>query len=127
VFSLSEALLAGDVARVCRMLEGLRAEGESIVLVLWALTEDVRTLTALKVEVQNGGNIHHLMREKRVWGAREKVMPTAVNALTLPFLKNALARTAELDRLAKGLSKGDVWESTLQLSSQIALRIGKRT
>lgn len=127
VFSLSEALLAGDVARVCRMLEGLRAEGESIVLVLWALTEDVRTLTALKLEVQNGGNIHHLMREKRVWGAREKVMPTAVNALTLPFLKNALARTAELDRLAKGLSKGDVWESTLQLASQIALRISKRT
>lgn len=127
VFSLSEALLAGDVPRVCRMIEGLKAEGESIVLVLWALTEDVRTLTALKIEVQDGGNIHHLMRTYRVWGAREKVMPAAVTALGLPFLKNALARTHELDKLAKGLAKGDVWEATLQLASQIALRIGKRT
>ncbi|MGL4767664.1 MAG: DNA polymerase III subunit delta [Formosimonas sp.] len=126
VFTLSEALLAGDVARVCRMIEGLKAEGEAIVLVLWALTEDVRTLTALKTEVQDGGNIHHLMRSHRVWGAREKVMPNAVAALGLPFLKNALIRTHELDKLAKGLAKGDPWEATLQLASQIALRISKR-
>lgn len=123
VFSLSEALLSGDVARVCRMIEGLRAEGESIVLVQWALIEDIRTLTALKIDVQNGGNIHHLMREKRVWGAREKVMPTAVNALSLVFLKNVLARTFELDKITKGLSKGDAWHTTLQLASQIAMRI----
>ena len=123
VFGLSESLLAGDVARVCRMIEGLKAEGESIVLVLWALTEDIRTLTALKAEVQNGAHLASAMREKRVWGPREKLMPMALNALTLPFLKNALQRTHELDRLAKGLSKGDVWDATLQLASQVALRI----
>lgn len=123
VFSLSEAILSGDVARVCRIIEGLRAEGESIILILWALTEDIRTLTAIKMELQDGGNIHHLMREKRVWGQREKNMPAAIMALSLPFLKNALTRTHELDKLAKGLVHGNVWESTLQLTSQIALRI----
>ena len=126
VFGLSEGLLSGDVARVCRMIEGLKAEGESIVLVLWALIEDARTLTALKIEVQNGAHLASAMREKRVWGPREKLMPTAVNALTLPFLKNALQRTHELDRLAKGLSKGDVWDATLQLASQMALRIQQK-
>lgn len=126
VFGLSEGLLAGDVARVCRMIEGLKAEGEPIVLVLWALTEDVRTLTALKNDVQNDASLGSAMRERRVWGAREKLMPTALNALSLPFLKNALQRTHELDRLAKGLSKGDVWDATLQLASQIALRIDQK-
>ncbi|TDR31556.1 DNA polymerase III subunit delta [Hydromonas duriensis] len=126
VFGLSEGLLAGDTARVCRMIEGLKAEGESIVLVLWALTEDVRTLTALKHDVQQGESLGSAMRNRRVWGAREKLMPQAIQALSLAFLKNALQRTHELDRLAKGLTKGDVWDATLQLASQIALRIQQK-
>jgi DNA polymerase-3 subunit delta len=39
VFKLSEAVLAGQVARVQRMLDGLQAEGEAEVLVHWALAE----------------------------------------------------------------------------------------
>lgn len=126
VFSLTESLLAGDVARTCRMIEGLKAEGEAIVLVQWSLFEDIRALTRLKIELDGGGHLPSLMREHRIWGAREKLMPTALRALTTPFLKNALTRTAELDRMAKGLSKGDVWEATLQLASQIALRISQK-
>lgn len=123
VFSLSESLLSGDVARLCRMIEGLRAEGEAIVLVLWSLTEDIRALTRLKLAVEAGGNLSQLMRDMRIWGVREKLMPQAVRALPSNFLKNALKRTAELDRMAKGLTKGDPWDSTLQLASQVALRI----
>jgi DNA polymerase-3 subunit delta len=125
VFSLSEALLAGDVARVCRMIEGLKAEGEAIVLVIWALTEDLRVMTSIKESIQSGGNLHSLMREKRIWGAREKLMPTAIAALSLPFLKNALSRMHDIDKAAKGLSRSDVWDAALQLASQIALRIRK--
>ena len=127
VFSLSESLLTGDVARVCRMIEGLQAEGESIVLVLWSLTEDVRAMTRLKSDMDNGGHLPSLMREQRIWGPREKLMPNALRALSSTFLKNALQRTADLDRMAKGLSKGNPWEATLQLASQIALRISKTT
>lgn len=38
MFKLSEAVLAGIVARTCRMIEGLKAEGESIVPIVWSLT-----------------------------------------------------------------------------------------
>ena len=44
VFKLSEAVLAGQTARVLRMLDGLRAEGEAAVLVHWTLAEDIRAL-----------------------------------------------------------------------------------
>jgi DNA polymerase III delta subunit len=37
VFKLSEAVLAGQVARVQRMLDGLQAEGEAAVLVHYTL------------------------------------------------------------------------------------------
>ena len=46
VFKLGEAVLAGQLARALRMLEGLQAEGEAAVLVHWTLTEDIRALEA---------------------------------------------------------------------------------
>ena len=55
MFKLSEAVLAGDVARTCRMIEGLKAEVESIVPIVWALTNEVRTLLSLKNETDDGG------------------------------------------------------------------------
>jgi DNA polymerase-3 subunit delta len=48
VFKLSEAMLGGDVPRLVRMLEGLRGEGEATVLVLWALTEEIRVLSKVR-------------------------------------------------------------------------------
>jgi DNA polymerase III subunit delta len=48
VFKLSEAVLAGQLARVQRMLEGLKAEGEAEVLVHYTLAEDIRALKRVK-------------------------------------------------------------------------------
>jgi DNA polymerase-3 subunit delta len=45
---LREALLAGDVARLARTLDGLQQEGEAPPLVLWAMTEEVRALAQIK-------------------------------------------------------------------------------
>lgn len=38
-FNLRDAILAGDARRVVRMLDGLQAEGEAPLLVLWAITQ----------------------------------------------------------------------------------------
>ncbi len=48
VFKLSEAMFGGDVLRLTRMLEGLRGEGEATVLVLWALTEEIREISKVR-------------------------------------------------------------------------------
>jgi DNA polymerase III delta subunit len=39
VFELTEAMLAGDLPRLNRMLDGLKGEGEPLVLILWSVTE----------------------------------------------------------------------------------------
>ncbi|MCL0184702.1 hypothetical protein M2T59_31280, partial [Klebsiella pneumoniae] len=54
VFKLSESVLAGQTARVQRMLDGLQAEGEAEVLVHWALAEDIRALKRVK-DAMNAG------------------------------------------------------------------------
>jgi DNA polymerase-3 subunit delta len=48
VFKLGEAVLAGQVGRALRMLDGLEAEGEAAVLVHWTLAEDIRGLKRVK-------------------------------------------------------------------------------
>src|SRR5262245_55513493 len=54
VFKLGEAVLAGQVARALRMLEGLKAEGEAAVLVHWTLAEDIRGMKRVKDALANG-------------------------------------------------------------------------
>lgn len=103
VFKLSEALLAGQVARVLRMLDGLEAEGEAAVLVHWALAEDIRALKRVKEALAAGRPLPMALRENRVWGAKEKLFERVLPLLELDAL-DALVEAAQVcDGLVKGL------------------------
>jgi DNA polymerase-3 subunit delta len=80
VFKLSEAMLAGDPARLARMLEGLKGEGEALPLVLWAVSEEIRTLLKLKAGMAQGRPLGALLKEYRIWGPRERMMDPALAA-----------------------------------------------
>ncbi len=126
VFKLGEAMLAGDAARVARMVDGLKGEGESPVLVHWAMTEEVRALLRAKLGVAAGQPLSALLRQLRVWGARERLFEAALRRLSLPLLRRALTRCAEIDRLVKGLRNlgstpmGDAWTELARLGVLIA-------
>ena len=124
VFKLSEAMLSGDVARLVRMLEGLKGEGEALPLVLWAVTEEIRILLKLKLGVNDGKPLAVLMKEYRIWGPRERLIPNAIARVTLKTLQTAMHEAAQIDKLIKGLRArafaGDPWDALLQLAMQIA-------
>jgi DNA polymerase-3 subunit delta len=131
VFKLNEAMLAGDVGRLSRMLDGLRGEGEAAVLVLWAVVEEVRTLLRLKRGVDAGKPLAVLLRENRVWGPRERLVGPALSRVTEAALEKALALAAKLDRQVKGLSGGtpgnprndpppDPWSGLFELAMTVA-------
>ncbi|PLZ03493.1 DNA polymerase III subunit delta [Burkholderia sp. WAC0059] len=131
VFKLNEAMLAGDVGRLARMLDGLRGEGEATVLVLWALVEEVRTLLRIKRGVAAGKPLATLLRENRVWGPRERLVGPALGRLTEAGLERGLALAAKLDRQVKGLWAGargewrhalppDAWDGLFELAMAVA-------
>ena len=124
VFKLSEAMLSGDVARLVRMLEGLKGEGEALPLVLWAVTEEIRILLKLKLGVNDGRPLAVLMKEYRIWGPRERLIPNAIARVTLKTLQTAMHEAAQIDKLIKGLRArafaGDPWDALLQLAMHIA-------
>ena len=124
VFKLSEAMLAGDGARLARMLEGLKGEGEALPLVLWAVSEEIRTLLKLKAGMAQGRPLGALLKEYRIWGPRERMMEPALRRIGLPVLEAALQEAAQVDKMVKGLRAkafaGDAWDAMLQLALKVA-------
>ena len=131
VFKLNEAMLAGDVGRLSRMIDGLKGEGEAAVLVLWAVVEEIRTLLRIKRGVEAGKPLAMLLRENRVWGPRERLVGPALSRVTEASLEKALALAAKLDRQVKGLSGGtpgnhrndpppDPWAGLFELAMAVA-------
>jgi DNA polymerase-3 subunit delta len=124
VFKLSEAMLAGDAARLVRMLEGLKGEGEALPLVLWAVAEEIRTLLKLKSGVEQGRPLGVLLKEYRIFGPRERMMDGALRRLKLSALQTALQEAAQVDKMIKGLRAkamaGDAWDAMLQLGLKVA-------
>ena len=68
---LREAMLAGDVARLTRTLDGLQQEGEAPPLVLWAMTEEIRALAQVKAAQAAGQPLDVAIKVARVWGGRQ--------------------------------------------------------
>ncbi len=124
VFKLSEAMLMGDPARLVRMLEGLKGEGEALPLVLWAVAEEIRTLLKLKSGMSQGRPLNALLKEYRIWGPRERMMEPALRRVSLATLEAALQQAAQVDRMVKGLRAkqfaGDAWDAMLQLALRVA-------
>ena len=119
VFKLGEALLAGDAPRFTRMLNGLRGEGAAPPLVLWALAEEARALLHVGRGLAAGRALQQLLREARVWGARAELMPASARRLSARELEDTLLHAVRVDRMIKGLSRGDVWDELLQIGLRL--------
>jgi DNA polymerase-3 subunit delta len=115
VYEIGAALLKGERAHFVRMLEGLRGEGAALPLVLWAIAEEARAMARVKAAMVAGRPLAQALRDARVWGPRQNLMPRALDRLTSAELIGALRRAAEVDRMIKGLADGDVWDALLQL------------
>jgi len=108
VFELTEAMLAGDLARLNRMLDGLKGEGEPLVLILWSVTEELRILSKLKAASDAGESVQNLMRANRIWGNKERLYPMALRRVQPLKLRRAMQVAAGLDRQVKGLHAADL-------------------
>jgi DNA polymerase III subunit delta len=119
VFKLGEAVLAGQVARALRVLDGLRAEGEAAVLVHWTLAEDIRGLKRVKDAMAAGRPLPMALREARVWGAKERLFERVVPLLTDHTVAHLVEAAQVCDGLVKGLKHpewpNDPWDGLKRL------------
>ena len=112
---LREALLAGDTVRIARTLEGLRQEGEAPLLILWAMTEEIRALVQVHAGLRERQPLEMLLKNARIWGPRQSLFRRAVQRVSAHAAQTALSNAARIDRCIKGIEPGDLWDEFLRL------------
>ena len=126
VFSLRDAMLVGDVPRMLRIMDGLKAEGEALPLVLWAVGEEIRTLARISEAVSAGQDLSSVLRSHRVFGPRENLVRRALTRVSARSWPAAVQHAHEVDRLIKGLHVSgrlhDPWEEMNRLAMRIAFK-----
>lgn len=124
VFKLSEAVLAGQVQRVQRMLDGLQAEGESEVLVHYTLSEEIRALQRSKEALLQGRPLPVVLREQRIWGTREKGFERVLPRVHPATLRTLLQSAHIVDGIVKGLKHPDWPQSGWHALHRLAWQFG---
>jgi DNA polymerase-3 subunit delta len=122
VEDLRQALLAGDAARASRLLDGLRAEGVAAPLVLWIIVAELRTLAIARAEMDAGRSADEALATARIFGARQSPYRRALARLSSGATRTALMQAARLDRMIKGVARGDVWDEFLQIALRVCAR-----
>ena len=120
VSKLAEAMLTGDASRYAHILEGLRAEGTATPQILWTLADDLRSIAKVSRALQRNSNLANAIKEARIWSVRKNAIGLAARRISPIFAERALRQAAQIDKLIKGLRKGDVWDELLQLGLRCA-------
>ena len=107
-FKLTESVLGGQLQRVQRMLDGLKAEGVSPVVVHWALAEEVRALYRVKQSTDAGKPMPVALRENRIWGPRERLIERVIGSLQGKQLAQWVQLAHAVDGVVKGLRAPDL-------------------
>lgn len=120
VYQLTDAALAGNPARALRILDGVRAEGLEAVIIVWALTREIRGLAKLAEAVDGGASLAAAMRQQRVWTSRQNLLRACLGRHRLRTVLTLLQAAQRADATAKGQRGGDPWQLITNLVWQLA-------
>jgi DNA polymerase-3 subunit delta len=109
VYKLVDAATGGDAARAIRILGGLRSEGTEPVIVVWALSRELRTLANLADHVQGGVELSAALQKAGVWRNRQGLIRACIGRLQPGEAHRLLKLARDADAAAKGQAAGDPW------------------
>lgn len=120
VFGLIDKALFGDARAAVKALNGLRAEGTDAIVILWALTREIRTLYNIKHALQQGHPFDLAAKQNGIWDNRKASIKQATNRFKLNQLALLIQQASYADRSIKGLAGGDAWSILLDLVLGVA-------
>ena len=115
IFKLSDAMVTGEIARFILVLKGLQGEGTTVPFILTILVAQIRSLIIIRKGLDSGKPYAQLMKEAKVWGDRQRIMENAAKRVSLKLLVQELLHAAKIDKISKGVAKGNAWDEIEQL------------
>jgi DNA polymerase-3 subunit delta len=125
VFQLGDAMLAGDVARTAKILQGLESEGVQPLALLGVMIWLLRGVTRVKLAESRGENVAAAMQQAKIWGDRQATVKRMLARVSLRQLQAAMLKLAEIDKISKGVALGKPWLEISRLCVGLA-RAGTR-
>lgn len=119
-FDLVDQAVAGNAKEVLRILRHLQKEGAEPLMILGAITFELRTLVKLAKELNKGLSLNNLFAQYRIRLNKQAGIRTFFKRGSQTHLFELFHKAAELDRLAKGALQGDIWLAFEQLSLELA-------
>jgi DNA polymerase-3 subunit delta len=114
VFDLVDNMNAGKLAASQRVLQKLQVAGIEPILILWALTRELRQLYQMLMRQQTGVSTTELIQQLRLPLQRKAATEAALQRFTLPTIENLLADAATMDGLIKGQTGAPIWHALTQ-------------
>lgn len=117
VFELADAALQGDRSRTMKILNSLSAEGIEPILVIWALSKEIRLLCHVSAEPATA---EYTLSRSGVWKNRMGLFRDCLSRHTEKSFQLMLQRCAMIDRLSKGFEPGNIWDELRMLCFRLA-------
>ena len=119
IFTLVDCVLSGNCKRSLRILDNLRAEDTEPVLILWALTREIRTLADMAKQVKTGTPLSSLFGKFRIWEKRQPAVRAFLQRHQQSACWALLLDAASIDSIIKGADAGNVWDKLQNLVVKI--------
>ena len=110
VYNLIDSALLGDTARCLKILVNLKGEGVFPLIILGAITRELRVLLPLIEQKERGQGIETIIQSNRIWFNRKKAVAKALQRGTSDDTWKMLASARKIDQSLKGVSSTNPWD-----------------
>lgn len=115
VFELTDATLDGNTERTVHIFNSLIDGGIEPIMLLWAITNTIRTLILLQSKLQTGTTIEQAAKDLNIWRNNLNRFKKAADRLTIAQLEKLLHAAKNVDTMIKGMQIGDPREHLLSM------------
>lgn len=120
VYQLIDAALLGDAARAQKILRGLQNEGIFPLVVLGAITRELRSLLPMLQLKEQGQVISGIVQTTRVFFNRTQAVSSALHLLSTERVWQMLNHARLIDQSIKGMSSANPWDELSRLLLSIS-------
>lgn len=121
-FSLMDAVYAGEVDKIPRMLSSLQAEGHEVLAVFSAVSWSLQRMIDMAAQLDNGAPIGQVFASQKppIWDKAKPLIQQGLSRHPAARWQTFLAQLAAIDRAAKGGGEDNAWRMLVTLCLQVA-------
>jgi DNA polymerase-3 subunit delta len=120
VYNLVDSALLGDATRAQKILSGLKNEGIFPLVILAAITRELRSLLPMVEKKSHGQSINTIIQSSHVWFNRKKAVSHVLQKITQQDIWQLLQHARLIDQSIKGMSKANPWDEISLLLLKLA-------